>query len=82
MKTYIDSIRKFRLNGWTKRGEVQDRGVDQPSNSLSHDAAKVLITSESLNHHSAREDSKHPDFIDLENSNSLNFDSANDKFQD
>ena len=40
---YINKLCKFCVIGWGKRGEVQDRGVDQPSNGIPHNEARVMV---------------------------------------
>ena len=41
--TYINNLCQFRIIGWAKRGEVQDQGVDQPSNGLPHNASRAMV---------------------------------------
>ena len=52
----INELCKFRVIGWSKRGEVQDHGVDQPRNGLPQNAARVMVESGTLNHHINRLD--------------------------
>ena len=71
---YINNRCKFRIIGWVKRGEVQDQGVDQPSNGLPHNAARVLIQSGTLNHHITRIDLMKPESIEIGHLDTLKFD--------
>ena len=40
---YINELCKFRVIGCGKRGEVQYQGVDQTSNGIPHNAARVMV---------------------------------------
>ena len=48
---YINELCKFYVISWAKCGEVQDQGVDQPSNGITRNAARVMIYYGTLNHH-------------------------------
>ena len=74
---YINNICQFRVLGWVKRGEVQDQGVDQPSNGLPHNAAKVMVQSGTINHHITRLDAMRPELVDLNLLNQMKFDVVN-----
>ena len=41
--SYFNRVCKFHVLGWVKRGEVQDQGVDQPSNGLPHNVSRVVV---------------------------------------
>ena len=70
---YINRICKFRVIGWVRRGEVQDQGVDQPSNGLPHNAARVMVQSGTINHHITRLDAMTPELIDMVQLNRMKF---------
>ena len=74
---YINNKCKFRIVGWVKRGEVQDQGVDQPSEGLPYNAARVLVQSGTLNHHITRIDPMKPDSVDIGHLETLQFNVKN-----
>ena len=51
--------------GWVKRGEVEDQGVDQPNNGLSHNAQRVMVQSGNLNHHISKLEPTIPEAINF-----------------
>ena len=60
-----------------KRGEVQDQGVDQPSNGLPHNAARVMVQSGTINYYITRLDAMQPELVDLNLLNQMKFDIVN-----
>ena len=71
---YINDRCNFRVIGWVKRGEIQDQGVDQPSDGLPHNAARVLVQSGTLNYHITRIDPMIPHSIEMGCLENLKFD--------
>ena len=74
---YINDLCKFRVIGWAKSGEVQDQGVDQPSDDLPHNAALVMVESDTLNHHITWLEPMRPVDINIDTLNQLKFDVVN-----
>ena len=70
---YINNKSKFRIVGWVKRGEVQDQGVDQPSDGLPYNASSVLVQSGTLNYHITRIDPMKPESIQIGHLDTLKF---------
>ena len=74
---YVNRVCRFRVIGWVKRGEVQDQGVDQPSNGLPHNTSRVMVQSGTINHHITRLDAMQPDQVDINLLNQMKFDVVN-----
>ena len=74
---YINKLCKLRVIGWGKHGEVQDQGVDQPSNGLPHNAARVMVEYGTLNHHINQLDHIRPGDANVDMLNQLKFDVVN-----
>ena len=75
--SYINRICKFCVLGWVKRGEVQDQGVDQPSNGLPHNAARVMVQYGTINQHITRIDAIRPEMVELKLLKQMKFDVVN-----
>ena len=42
---YINTLCKFWIIGWAKRGKVMDQGVAQPSHGLPHNVPRAMVAS-------------------------------------
>ena len=73
---YINNNCKFQVIGWAKRGEVMDTGVAQPSNSLPHNAPRVVVKVGNLIHHITKIDPMAPHMLVQETVNNLCFDAV------
>lgn len=62
---YINTIGGFIVVGWVKRSEVEDQGINQPNNGLPHNAQRVMVQSENLNHHISKLESINPEAVNF-----------------
>ena len=62
---YINSIGGFIVVDWVKRGEVENQGVDQPSNGLPHNAQRVMVQSENFYHHTSKLEPMNPEAVNF-----------------
>eukprot|EP00957_Ditylum_brightwellii_P126853 9669592-Ditylum_brightwellii.AAC.1 len=51
--------------GWLKHGEVEDQGVDQPNNGLTHNAQRVMVQSGNSNHHISKIEPMNPEAVNF-----------------